>query len=210
MVVIAFWLTFFGMITHCFSNLTLESQRRDDLFTQQPNLSFLRTVDDTDKISSVSQLAIKSNKVLITEFIYTQCRTLCLSLGNTFQQAQEQIIKKNLVKQLGLVSISFDLVHENSNTLKSYRQRMHADPQVWSMVKIQDEPTLATVKNELGLMVIEDRQKELVHNSAFIVVSPSGQVIGIFDPNEISGAIALALKQLPLKQDVIQKTTVRS
>lgn len=183
-------------MTHHFSNFTLESQRRDDLFTQQPDLSFLRTIDDAGEISSIAQLAIKTNKVLITQFIYTQCRTICLSLGNTFQQAQTQIVEKNLGKQLGLVSISFDVSHENSETLKTYRQRMRADAQVWYLVKMQDKSVFEAAKNRLGLMVIEDKQKDFVHNSAFIVVSPTGHVLGIFEPDEISDAITLALKYL--------------
>jgi len=199
MLVIAFWLVIFGIMTHLFSNITLESQRRDDLFTQQPDLSFLRTIDDTGEVSNIAQLAIKTNKILITEFIYTQCRTICLSLGNIFQQAQTQIIEKNLSKQLGLVSISFDVSHENIDTLKTYRQRMHADAQVWSLVKMQDASVLEVAKKQLGLMVIEDMQKDFVHNSAFIVVSPTGHVLGIFDPEEISDALALALNYIALE-----------
>lgn len=200
LLVIAFWLLFFGLMTHRFSNITLESQRRDDLDTQQPELSFLRTIDDAGAVSSIAQLAVKTNKVLITEFIYTQCRAICLSLGNTFQQTQAQILEKNLSKQLGLVSISFDVSHENSETLQAYRQRMHADVQVWSLVKMQDASVLESAKKQLGLMVIEDKQKDFVHNSAFIVVSPTGHALGIFDPDEMSDAIALALKYMALKK----------
>ncbi len=194
--VIAFWFVFFGLMTHYFSNITLESQRRDDLFTQQPDLSFLSTIDDAGEFSNIAQLAIITNKVLITQFIYTQCKTICLSLGNTFQQTQTQIVRKNLSKQLGLVSISFDVSHENKETLQAYRQRMHADAKVWSLVKMQDTNVLEAAKNKLGLMVIEDNQKDFVHNSAFIVVSPTGHVMGIFETDEISDAITLALKYL--------------
>jgi len=198
--VIAFWLVIFGLMTHRYSNITLESQRRIDLFKQQPDLSFLRTIDDKGEVSNIAQIAIKTNKILITEFIYTQCKTICLSLGNTFQQAQTQIIEKNLSKKLGLVSISFDVSHENIDTLRFFRQRMHADSQVWSLVKMLDAKVLEVAKKQLGLMVIKDFQKDFVHNSAFIVVSPTGHVLGIFDPEEISDAIAIALKYIALEQ----------
>lgn len=187
-------------MTHRYSNVTLESQRRIDLFKQQPDLSFLRTIDDKGEVSNIAQLATKTNKILITEFIYTQCKTICLSLGNTFQQAQTQIIEKNLSKKLGLVSISFDVSHESIDTLKFFRQRMHADSQVWFLVKMQDAKVLEIAKKQLGLMVIKDFQKDFVHNSAFIVVSPTGHVLGIFDPEEISDAIAIALKYIALEQ----------
>jgi len=54
MLVIAFWLVIFVIMTHRFSNITLESQRRDDLFTQQPDLSFLRTIDDKGEVSNIA------------------------------------------------------------------------------------------------------------------------------------------------------------
>lgn len=198
--VIAFWLLFFAIVTHGYSNITLESERRDTLFAKQPDLSFLRIIEDTGQVSNLSQLAIDTHKVLITEFIYTQCKALCLSLGSTFQQAQAQIIEKNLSNQLGLVSISFDLAHENMRTLQTYRHNMHANSQVWSLVKMQDERVLTAAKSELGLIVIKDKQKDFVHNSAFIVVSQTGHLIGIFEPTEMSGAIALALRQITFKQ----------
>ena len=145
-------------------------------------------------------MAISQHKVLITEFVYSQCKTLCVALGNTFQQVQSQIVDKNLSRQLGLVSISFDLAHENTNTLQAYRKRLQANPQVWTLVRMQDARVLDTVISKLGLIVVEDKQKDFVHNSAFMVVSSTGHVVGIFDPSDISGAIDLALKQITVTQ----------
>ncbi|MGB4812407.1 MAG: SCO family protein [Methylophilaceae bacterium] len=162
-------------------------------------MSFLTTVDDQGHASNLSQLAKDQHKVLITQFIYTRCRTLCLSLGDTFQQAQTQITNRKLTQQLGLASISFDVDNENTKSLQAYRQRMHADPQVWSLLKIQNAQVLDTVKRKLGLMVIEDQQKDFVHNSAFLVISPQGHLVGIFDPADIDNAIELALKKWQVK-----------
>lgn len=201
--VLFFWILVGTASTNNFSNLTQESQRRDLLFDQQPSLSFIKVIDDNGRVVDVSQLATLENKVLIAEFIYTKCKTLCLSLGSMFQQAQSEIIKHSLGKQLGLVSISFDVANEDVSSLQSYRKRMRADSGVWDLVKLQDLKVLETVKSKLGLMVIESNQKDYVHNSAFIVISQQGNLIGIYDITEISGAIELALQQLPVKQNAI-------
>ena len=192
--VIAFWLAFFNLITHQFSNITLESERRDVLFSQQPELSFLRTVSDNGQISNLAQLAKNQQKTLIVEFIYTQCKSICLSLGDIFQQAQAEIVEKNLDKKLGLVSISFDVEHERTSTLEAYRKRMHADPKIWSLLTMQDKSVLEVASNKIGLIVVPDPQQGFVHNSAFLVIAKTGHLIGIFDIDEMSEAISLALK----------------
>lgn len=196
--VLAFWILIGAVATNNFSNLTQESQRRDLLFTQQPSMLFVNVVDDNGKIFNISQLVVKKNKIFIAEFIYTQCKTLCLSLGNMFQQAQAEIIKNNLSEELGLISISFDVANESVSSLQSYRKRMQANSEVWELVKLHDLKVLEAVKSQLGLMVIENDQKDYIHNSAFIVISQQGHLIGIYDPTELSTAIDFALGQLTL------------
>lgn len=201
--VLFFWISVGAVSTNNFSNLTQESQRRDLLFEQQPSLSFIKVIDDNGRVTDISQIAALEKKVLIAEFIYTRCKTICISLGNMFQQTQSEIIKNSLGKQLGLVSISFDVANEDVHSLQTYRKRMRAYTEVWSLVKLYDLKVLEAVKNKLGLIVLENNQKDYVHNSAFIVISQQGNLIGIYDITEISGAIELAIQKLPVEQYAI-------
>ena len=81
--------------------------------------------------------------------IYTQCKSICLSLGDVFQQTQAEIIEKSLDKKLGLVSISFDVEHESPSLLQAYRKRMHADPDVWSLLTMKDTSVLETASDKI-------------------------------------------------------------
>ncbi|MEE9331795.1 MAG: SCO family protein [Methylophilaceae bacterium] len=193
--VIAFWLVVFFSYTDGFKNFTQEAKRKTAIFQQQPDVAFLRVMDDAGNHTNLSVLAKSTNKTLIAEFIYTRCTTLCLSLGGIFQQVQTQILQRKLSQKVGLVSISFDVDYESQQTLKSYRNRMIAQAVVWDIVKMQDQVVLEEVKNKLGLVVIKDQQKNLIHNSAFLIINSSGKIVGIFEPAEISAAITLALKQ---------------
>jgi protein SCO1/2 len=184
-----FWVLIGGVATNGYANFVLESERRDMLFSEQPNLTFMRMIDDDGQLINLSQYAIQQNKVLIAEFIYTKCKTLCITLGNLFQQTQFQIIENNLQSQLGLVSISFDVANENQASLQSYRKRMRAKSDVWTIFKMSDQTVLESAKRKLGLMVIENDQKDFVHNSAFIVISRTGDLIGIYAIDDISSAI---------------------
>ena len=188
-----FWGFFFLYITNGLSNLTLESDRKANLFATHPELS-IRMVGESGRVSTLAELAKQQNKVLVTEFIYTKCRTLCLVLGDYFQQAQTQIKLQGLAQKIHLLSISFDVNQDTPAWLKIYRQRMHADENIWSLATMQGAGDLAAAKEKLGLIVLAAPFKEFVHNSAFLVISNQGKLLGIYDDDDIQGALTLAAK----------------
>lgn len=192
--VVLFWVLCFLSITSSFSNLTLESERKANLFATQPDL-LMHLVDDNGQIFTLTALAKQQNKTLVTQFMYTQCKTLCLTLGDYFQQAQTAIETQNLAKKIHLVSISFDVEEDNPTRLKNYRQRMHADKNIWSLATMQSTHDLTAAKKNLGLIILKTQSKDYVHNSAFLVISNQGKLLGIYDDDDIQGALALAVKQ---------------
>lgn len=194
LLVAVFWgLCFFNM-TSSFSNLTLESERKANLFATQPEFS-MHLMDENGQILTLSNLAKQQNKTLITQFIYTQCKTLCLTLGDYFQQAQAAIKTQDLAQKIHLVSISFDVNEDNPERLKNYRKRMRADENIWSLATMQTAQDLAAAKQDLGLIVLKTQFKDYVHNSAFLVISKQGKLLGIYDDDDIQGALILAAKQ---------------
>lgn len=189
-----FWVLCFFNMTSGFANLTLESERKASLFATQPELS-MHLTDENGKKITLANLAKQQNKTLVTQFIYTQCKTLCLSLGDYFQQAQTAIKTQNLAQKIHLVSISFDVTEDNPARLKNYRNRMHADKNIWSLATMQSMNDLAAAKQNLGLIVLKTQLKDYVHNSAFLVISHQGKLLGIYDDDDIQGALTLAAKQ---------------
>lgn len=192
--VVVFWGLFFLYITTGFANLTLESERKANLFLTNPELS-LHLVGENGQVTTLAALAKQQNKTLVTEFIYTQCKTLCLTLGDYFQQAQTQIKLQALEKKIHLLSISFDVASDNPERLKSYRKRMHADSDIWSLATLQSADDLMAAKEQLGLIVLATQFKEFVHNSAFLVISNQGKLLGIYDDDDVQDALMLAAKQ---------------
>lgn len=196
--VVGFWILIGGVITNFYSSFTLESERRNMIFKLQPNLAFIRVIDDKGQSINISEYAKLENKIFIAEFMYTKCKTLCLSLGNMFQQTQVEILRNKLGNHLGLISISFDVANENKLSLKTYRKLMNANPDVWKLTKMADLAVLEEVKNKLGLMVLQNTQKDFVHNSAFLVISPTGDLVGIYSVDDIGSAIEQSLSKVLL------------
>ena len=186
-----FWGFFFSLITSNLANFTLESERKSQLFLSKPSIS-LQLINASGQRISLANLAKQHNKILVTEFIYTRCKTLCLTLGDYFQQAQIHIKAQSLQQKIHLLSISFDVAADNPQRLKRYQSRMKMDDQIWSIATMASNADLAMAKRQLGLVVLADSANEFVHNSAFLVISPQGKLIGIYDDDDIQGALSLA------------------
>ncbi|MEO6117963.1 MAG: SCO family protein [Methylotenera sp.] len=172
----------------------METERKANLFLTKPEV-LLNLINEQGQVVTLSAFAKQQNKILVTEFIYTRCRTLCLTLGDYFQQAQTQIKTQALDQKIHLLSISFDIKQDSPERLKSYRKRMRADESIWSLATMQSDADLIKSKDDLGLVVLETQFKEFVHNSAFLVISNHGKLLGIYDDDDIQGALTLAAKQ---------------
>jgi len=186
-----FWGFFFSLITSNLANFTLESERKSQLFLSKPSIS-LQLINASGQRISLANLAKQQNKILVTEFIYTRCKTLCLTLGDYFQQAQTHIKAQSLQQKIHLLSISFDVAADNPQRLKRYQSRMKMNDQIWSIATMASNADLAMAKRQLGLVVLADSANEFVHNSAFLVLSTQGKLLGIYDDDDIQGALSLA------------------
>ncbi|PPD18759.1 MAG: SCO family protein [Methylotenera sp.] len=188
------WGFFFSLITSGLSNFTLESERKSQLFLTKPSIN-LQLIDAKGQSLMLADLAKQQNKILVTEFIYTRCKTLCLTLGDYFQQAQTHIKAQSLQQKIHLLSISFDVAADNPTRLNRYQSRMKMDDQIWSIATMASDADLTMAKRQLGLVVLADRFNEFVHNSAFLVISPQGTLLGIYDDDDIQGALSLAASE---------------
>ncbi len=186
-----FWGFFFSLITSDLANFTFESERKSQLFLSKPSIS-LQLINASGQRISLANLAKQHNKILVTEFIYTRCKTLCLTLGDYFHQAQTHIKAQSLQQKIHLLSISFDVAADNPQRLKRYQSRMKMDDQIWSIATMASHADLDMAKRQLGLVVLENSANEFVHNSAFLVISPQGKLLGIYDDDDIQGALSLA------------------
>ena len=189
-----FWGFFFSLITSKLSNLTLETERKSQLFLTKPSIA-LQLIHANGQRISLANIAKQHNKILVTEFVYTRCKTLCLTLGDYFQQAQTHIKAQSLQQKIHLLSISFDVEADNPQRLKRYQSRMKMDDQIWSIATMASKADLATANRQLGLVVLADNANEFVHNSAFLVISPQGKLLGIYDDDDIQGALSLAASE---------------
>lgn len=128
-------------------------------------------------------------RYVIVEFIFTQCPTLCQSLGRSFSQIQDRLDAETGLERVRLLSISFDLEKDGTAQLAGFADRHGADAKRWLVVRPKNQKQLSGLLKRFGIVVLEDPLYRFVHNGGLHIVSPDGELVAIFAPNDVEGAL---------------------
>lgn len=168
-------------ITGGFEVVTAEQARRLDILRKQPDVPDVRLIDQSGRAFRFGEWVRNENKFLIVDFIYTNCQTLCRSLGTEFQQLQRGIVERGLQSRVHLLSVSFDPSHDTPAVLQQYAEHMQARPDIWTFATVVDARKLDALLRTFGVIVIPDRLGGYQHNAALIRVAPSGRLVRVTD-----------------------------
>lgn len=142
--------------------------------------------------------------VLIVDFIFTRCVTVCQSLGTAFQQMQAQLADErggHGASRIRLLSVSFDPGHDDPEALRAYALRHRAEPSRWAVAVPSGAAETQSLLRALGVVVIPDGRGGYAHNAGLHVIDASGRLAGIHDldawPQALSQARVLAGRQVP-------------
>jgi protein SCO1/2 len=180
---------------------TTETLRRTAVSQAPVTVPDYPVVDARGQHHSLRGLLGQDARVLIVDFVYTRCTTLCLALGTVFQQLQAQIVEQRLQDRVGLLSISFDPLQDQPPTLAAYAERMRMQPAVWQLVSLRNDADRRRLLDSFGIMVVPAPLGEFEHNAALHIVSPQGQlvrILGLADGDmalELARSMAVAPRQ---------------
>lgn len=131
-------------------------------------------------------------KMLVVNFIFTSCPTVCPLLTDHMSLVQKAFIKKNpdLVQ---FVSISVDPWRDSPEVLREYANRYHADHDRWWFLTGNSDSIFDYARNELGLTLqTSDAAKGMYdHSDKFVLLDTARQIRGYFN-----GMDTLELKRL--------------
>lgn len=120
-------------------------------------------------------------KVLVIDFIFTSCPTVCPQLSNNMKDLQKAYIKKNpdLVQ---FISISVDPARDSVKALRDYADRFGADHDRWWFLTGNRDSIFNYAKNELGLILGDaDVPGDFVHSQKFVLIDTARNIRGYFN-----------------------------
>lgn len=171
-------------LTHGFQVWTDEGARRlevalhpvpaPDVPVQGPDVAGL----------GLDTLLTRDGGVTIVDFFYSHCRSVCLSLGSSFQQMQAALLADRQAGRptgVKLLSISFDGGRDDPGVLQAYARSLGAEPGLWQFVRVPDARQEQSLLRRLGVVVVPDGQGDYEHNAALLVFDAQGRMRRIFD-----------------------------
>ena len=182
--------------TDGFSAFTLESARRlAATRSPAPVPDFPLELADGGR----AQLGALPGRVLLVDFIYTGCPTLCTTLGSVYARLQKQLQPEIAAGEVRLLSISFDPSRDDNRELRLYRARFTRDPAGWMLGRPGAEGDLGRWLDAFGVVVIPDGLGGYVHNAAVHVVGADRRLAAILDPEDTDRIVAAVRRALGRK-----------
>jgi protein SCO1/2 len=138
--------------------------------------------DQTGRRVALSQWA---GKVVAVTFIYTSCPLpdYCFRLSNNFSQLNRRFAGR-MGRDLILVSISFDPVHDQPKVLAKYASTWKANPESWHFLTGSLEEVKA-VSRQFGLNFWPN-EGYFTHSLHTLVIDRRGRLAADFEGNKFS------------------------
>ena len=160
----------------------------DSVITSQQNG---KTVTDTvwHKVKNIhftNQLGKKvslddlKNKVLVIDFFFTRCPTICPGLAMRMKKLQNSFIKNDSIVQF--ISISVDPEHDSVPQLRKFADRFNINHDTWWMVTGDKKEIYDFALHELKAGVVDATiDTGFIHTEFFYLLDSSRIVRGFYD-----------------------------
>lgn len=176
-------------LTDGFERWTFEELRRERALRGEIHAGPVQVVDTQARTLLAFAAAPRcENQVLMVDFIYTRCLTVCQTLGVEFYQMQERV---RGTSRPALLSISIDPVRDGPADLAAYARMHRADAALWSLAAPATPADARRLARQLGVVAVPDGFGGFVHNGAIHVMDACGRVHGIFDHAHWTRALEL-------------------
>jgi protein SCO1/2 len=130
--------------------------------------------------------AFRGTTVVIT-FIYTKCPlpTFCPMMDRHFTTLQEHLHDDPALKDVHLVTISFDPTTDTPPVLRKHARELKADPARWTFLT-GDHDDIDKFAARFGLSVARSPTdaRDIAHNLRTAIVSPEGKLLKVYTGNE--------------------------
>jgi protein SCO1/2 len=139
----------------------------------------------TDQMGRPVALSQWAGKVVAITFIYTSCPLpdYCFRLSNNFGQLNQRFAGR-MGRDLVLLSISFDPVHDQPKVLAKYASTWKADPESWHFLTGPLDKVKA-VSRQFGLNYWPD-EGFLTHTLHTLVIDRQGRLAADFEGNQFT------------------------
>jgi protein SCO1/2 len=178
LLVAALGLLALGGATDGFRAFTSEQARRLEVL-RRPTAPPPVVLQDQD--GGFFRLSDYGGRIVLVDFVYIQCRSLCRVAGAQVQGLVRSLEDQGLADRTILVTISFDPARDTPEVLRAHGRKLGADPARWRVARPADPSRVAALLDAFGIVAIPDGRGEFQHNGAVHLLDRGGRLAAIFD-----------------------------
>jgi protein SCO1/2 len=150
-------------------------------------------------------------KIIIADFFFTRCTTICPRMSVNMQQLQLKL-NDEAFKDVVFLSHTVDPENDTPEVLDAYAKKLEADPDRWKFLTGDAFDIYRMGNTGYLLSALEDSTsaEQFVHDGRFVLVDKERHIRGYYDGTTATGMNALAadLKML-LKEERIKAKEAR-
>lgn len=123
------------------------------------------------------QASGNAGKIVLMEFIFTQCPDICPVTTLNMVKMQEELKKKDWFgDKVRFVAVTFDPRNDTPDVLRSYAERMKMDQEGWHILR-GDEDYTRQVASQYGISITKLGDGEFAHNVTSLTLIDARQRI---------------------------------
>ncbi len=174
-------------LTRGITTFTSESWRRASVLERPRTLPRVVLQDQGGQTFGLQELC---GRVLVINFIYTQCPGVCSALGSESAQLASRFADPIQLGQVAVVSVSFDPVRDSPERLSQFKARWDPGNTGWRVTRPVSAGEAQALLEVMGVVVIPDGSGGFDHNAALHIVDKSCRLTEIIDLEDFAKAEA--------------------
>ncbi len=172
--------------TDSLQTFTSEGARR---LAIEQNPVALPAVQLTDSKHRPFALSDYKGKVVLVDFIFTSCTSICHAITASMRALHEALRADALRDDVALLTISFDSKRDTPEALARYARSAKADTKSWRFATVRDDAQLQTLLDAFGVVVIPAPDGQFEHNGAIHWINPEGKLAKVYDYQASAGIL---------------------
>ncbi len=122
-----------------------------------------------------------TGKVLLVDFFFTSCTSICPTLTSNLKKIQEAYVKNDTLLQI--LSFSVDPVRDSSERLRQYANKHQINPDNWWLLTGDKKEIYDIARHEFFVTVTEGNggEDDFIHTEKLVLIDKNGHIRGYYN-----------------------------
>jgi protein SCO1/2 len=129
------------------------------------------------------QVSLKDlqGKVLLVDFFFTSCTSICPTLTSNLKKIQDAYVKNDTLLQL--LSFTVDPVRDSSERLRQYANKHQINPDNWWLLTGDKKEIYDIARHEFFVTVTEGNggEDDFIHTEKLVLIDKNGHIRGYYN-----------------------------